>query len=84
MDNLTFRNNFKLSMETVYTFLYSLELSMENVTVCMETVYNSSNSMSSTRNLNENRKKSIAKFLVIPTKKQSTHRNQIYQSGLRK
>ena len=42
MDNLTFRNN----------------LSMDNVTVYMETVYNSSNSTNSTRNLNKNRKKS--------------------------
>ena len=32
---------------------------MDNVTVYMETAYNSSNSMNSTRNLNKNRKKSI-------------------------
>ena len=31
---------------------------MDNVTVYMETVYNSSNSMNLTRNLNKNRKKS--------------------------
>ena len=30
---------------------------MDNVTVYMETVYNSSNSTNSTRNLNKNRKK---------------------------
>ena len=44
MDNLTFRNNLKLSMKTVYPSLYSLKLSMDNVTVYTETVYNSSNS----------------------------------------
>ena len=61
MDNLTFRNNLKFSMETVYTFraLYSLKLSMDNVIVYMETVYNSSDSTNLTRNLNKNRKKSI-------------------------
>ena len=36
---------------------------MDNVTVYMETVYNSSNSMNSTRNLNKNRKKSIIRGL---------------------
>ena len=48
-------------METVYTFraLYSLQLSMDNVIVYMETVYNSSDSTNLTRNLNKNRKKSI-------------------------
>ena len=46
MDNLTF-----------IVSLYSLKLSRDNVTVYMETVYNSSNSMNSTRNLNKNSKK---------------------------
>ena len=32
---------------------------MDNVTVYIETAYNSSNSSSSTRNLNKNRKKSL-------------------------
>ena len=39
--------------------LYSLKLLMDTVTVYTETVYNSSNSTNSTRNLNKNRKKSI-------------------------
>ena len=59
MDNLKFKNNLKLSIWKLFTLsLYSLKLSMDNVTVYMETVYNSFNSMNSTRNLNKNRKKS--------------------------
>ena len=45
-------------MEPVYTFPVQFKLSMDNVTVYVETVYNSSNSTNSTRNLNKNRKKS--------------------------
>ena len=56
MDNLTFRNNLKL-WKLFTLSLYSLKLSMDNVIVYMETVYNSSNSINSTRNLNKNRKK---------------------------
>ena len=37
---------------------------MDNVTVYMETVYNSSNSMNSTRNLNKNRKKSNSTYVL--------------------
>ena len=54
MDNLTFRNNLNYPWKLFTLFLYSLKLSMDNVTVYMETVYNSSNSMNSTRNLNKN------------------------------
>ena len=43
-----------------------MKLPMDNVTVCMETAYNLSNSTNSTRNLNKNREKSIAvSFQII-------------------
>ena len=57
--NLTFRNNLKYTWKLFTLSLYSLKHSMDNVTVYMKTVYNSSNSMNSTRNLNKNMKKSI-------------------------
>ena len=42
---------------------------MDTVTVYMETVYNSSNSTNSTRNLNKNRKKSNIMVHISETKK---------------
>ena len=54
MDNLKFRNNLKI------IYGNGLILSLDNLTVYMETAYNSSNSINSTRNLN-NRKKLIEK-----------------------
>ena len=40
--------------------LYSLKLSMDNVTVYTEIAYNSSNSTNSTQNLNRNRKSRLS------------------------